>query len=116
MFVAMNRFTVPAENAEAFEAMWLARDSRLAELPGFVSFNLLKGPADEEGRRLYASHTIWASEEAFIGWTRSPQFRDAHAGAGNARKLYDGSPRFEGFTAIQSIGAGDRTVPAGAPT
>lgn len=115
MFVAMNRFTVPAENADAFEAMWLARDSRLAELPGFVSFHLLKGPADEDGRRLYASHTIWASEDHFIGWTRSQQFRDAHAGAGEARRLYDGSPRFEGFTSIQSIGAGKPAVSAEQP-
>ncbi|WP_207100479.1 antibiotic biosynthesis monooxygenase family protein [Paracoccus shandongensis] len=103
MFIAMNRFTVPVENAAAFEALWLSRDSKLDELPGFVAFHMLKGP-EEDGRRLYASHTVWESEEHFRGWTRSQQFRDAHARAGETKKLYEGGPRFEGFTAIQTIG------------
>lgn len=102
MFIAMNRFTVPLDNAEAFETMWLSRDSRLNELPGFLAFHLLKGP-EQDGLRLYASHTVWQDEDAFVNWTRSQQFRDAHAGAGERRKLYEGAPRFEGFTAIQEI-------------
>lgn len=103
MYIAMNRFTVPLENAEAFEEMWLARESRLDELPGFVAFDMLRGP-EEGGKRLYASHTVWRSEEDFLGWTRSQQFRDAHARAGETRKLYEGAPRFEGFASIQHIG------------
>lgn len=103
MFIAMNRFTVPVENAAEFEALWLGRDSRLYELPGFVQFHMLKGP-EENGRCLYASHTVWESEDHFIAWTRSQQFRDAHARAGETRKLYEGGPRFEGFTAIQTLG------------
>lgn len=104
MFIAMNRFTVPLENAEDFEALWLGRDSRLNELPGFVEFHLLRGP-EEEGNRLYASHTVWQSEDDFRHWTRSEQFRAAHQRAGDTRKLHVGAPRFEGFTAIQKIGA-----------
>lgn len=103
MFIAMNRFMVPAGNEAEFEAMWLSRDSRLQELPGFVEFHMLKGP-EKDGKRLYASHTVWESEEAFGAWTRSQQFRDAHATAGEKRKLHDGAPSFEGFTAIQHIG------------
>ncbi|WP_370275049.1 antibiotic biosynthesis monooxygenase family protein [Pararhodobacter marinus] len=103
MYLAMNRFTVPAENAAAFEAMWLGRDSRLNELDGFVEFHMLKGP-EEDGRILYASHTVWESEEHFRAWTRSQQFRDAHARAGQgSQKLHDGAPRVEGFTAIQHL-------------
>lgn len=102
MFIAMNRFTVPTENEAEFEAMWLSRDSRLAELPGFVEFHMLKGP-ERDGLRLYASHTVWQDEEAFRNWTQSQQFRDAHAAAGTTRKLYQGPPAFEGFTAFQHI-------------
>jgi heme-degrading monooxygenase HmoA len=102
MFIAMNRFTVPTENAWEFEKLWLDRDSRLKELPGFVQFHMLRGP-EENGARLYASHTVWESEDDFRNWTRSQQFRDAHAQAGETRKLHNGSPRFEGFTAIQEI-------------
>lgn len=103
MYLAMNRFTVPVADAEAFEAMWLNRESQLQELPGFVAFHMLKGP-EEDGNRLYASHTVWASEEDFRNWTRSEQFRASHQRAGETRKLYVGAPRFEGFTSIQHIG------------
>jgi len=104
MYLAMNRFTVPVENAEAFEALWLGRDSRLNELDGFVEFHMLKGP-EEDGMRLYASHTVWASEEQFRAWTRSEQFRAAHQRAGDSKKLHAGAPRFEGFEAIQTLAA-----------
>ncbi|MEM9755234.1 MAG: antibiotic biosynthesis monooxygenase [Pseudomonadota bacterium] len=104
MFIAMNRFTVPLENAEAFEKVWLGRESQLQGLDGFVEFHMLKGP-ETDGKVLYASHTVWASEDAFLAWTRSEGFRAAHAGAGQTRSLYDGPPHFEGFTAIQTIGA-----------
>ncbi|MDJ1016747.1 MAG: antibiotic biosynthesis monooxygenase [Paracoccaceae bacterium] len=103
MYIAMNRFTVPKENAEAFEALWLGRDSHLKGLPGFVEFHMLKGP-EADGSVLYSSHTVWESESAFIGWTKSEAFRAAHKDAGSSRPLYEGSPVFEGFTAIQTIG------------
>lgn len=104
MFIAMNRFTVPLDQAEEFEEVWRSRDSRLKELPGFVQFHLLAGP-EADGNRLYASHTIWESEEAFQNWTRSEQFRAAHANAGGQKKLFVGAPRFEGFREVEGIGA-----------
>mgnify|MGYP002884680936 CR=1 FL=1 len=104
MYLAMNRFTVPLDSATEFEEMWLSRESHLQTMDGFVSFHMLKGP-EEEGKRLYASHTVWESEEHFRAWTTSQQFRSAHAGAGSTRKLFDGAPRFEGFQSIQSIEA-----------
>lgn len=106
MFIAMNRFTVPLENAAAFEALWLNRDSHLDRLPGFVAFQMLKGP-EAGGSRLYASHTTWASEADFTAWTRSEAFRAAHARAGDGPRLQDGPPRFEGFAVIQHIGPAD---------
>lgn len=104
MFLAMNRFTVPVENAAEFEQVWLTRDSRLHELEGFKGFHMLKGP-EADGVVLYASHTEWESEAHFKAWTTSQQFRDAHANAGQTRKLHTGHPTFEGFTAVQSIPA-----------
>jgi heme-degrading monooxygenase HmoA len=99
MFVAMNRFRV-AKGAEAdFEAVWKTRDSRLAETPGFVDFRLLRGPARDD-HVLYCSHSVWASREAFLAWTRSEAFRAAHRGVGEQRGLYLGPPEFEGFEAV----------------
>lgn len=104
MYLAMNRFTVPLENAAEFEDLWLSRESRLNGLEGFVSFHMLKGP-EEEGKVLYASHTVWETEDHFRAWTRSDAFRASHARAGENRKLHEGAPRFEGFRAIQAIAA-----------
>lgn len=105
MYLAMNRFTVPLENADAFEQRWLNRESHLQEMAGFVSFNMLKG-GEAEGNILYASHTIWESEAHFRAWTKSDVFRTTHIRAGESRKLHEGAPRFEGFTSIQQLDAG----------
>ena len=104
MYLAMNRFTVPCDNAEAFEALWLGRDSHLKEMDGFVEFHMLRGP-EQDGLILFASHTIWETEAAFRDWTRSDAFRAAHKNAGGSSKLHEGTPTFEGFTAIQQITA-----------
>src|SRR5690349_19030734 len=63
MFIAMNRFQVKAGQETAFEAVWLGRDTHLSRVPGFLSFNLLRGPETESGR-LYASHSTWTSRDA----------------------------------------------------
>ena len=102
VYIAMNRFSVPEENAAEFEQMWLNRESHLHEEPGFVEFHMLKGPTND-GETLYASHTVWASEADFINWTKGRNFRDSHKGAGQSRKLFSGHPRFEGFEAIQHL-------------
>ncbi len=98
MFIAMNRFQVLKGQEEAFEKVWLTRESYLDRMPGFVEFHLLKGP-EAEDHTLYASHTVWQSRSAFEAWTRSDEFRAAHARAGNERTgpMYLGHPKFEGF-------------------
>jgi heme-degrading monooxygenase HmoA len=102
MFIAMNRFKVlPGAEAD-FEKVWTSRDSFLSEVPGFVEFHLLKGPAKED-HVLYSSHTIWADKGTFEAWTRSEAFRKAHAGAGGNKPLYAGHPEFEGFEVIQTV-------------
>jgi len=106
MFIAMNRFKVKKGSEEAFEKVWLDRDSYLATMPGFVEFHLLKGP-EAEDHTLYASHTVWQSKAAFEAWTKSEQFRAAHARAGNntTGPLYLDHPKFEGFEARQTLTA-----------
>jgi len=93
MFIAMNRFRIaPGREAEFIE-VWRQRDSRLAEVPGFQTFNLLQAT-------VFVSHSTWASAAAFQDWTRSESFRAAHASAGQQRGLYLGPPQFEGFEAV----------------
>ena len=63
MFIAMNRFRVTKGSEEAFEKVWLSRDTHLDRVPGFVEFHLLKGP-EAEDHTLYASHTVWWDKAA----------------------------------------------------
>ena len=102
MFIAMNRFKVLPGQEEEFEAVWRNRESQLQTVPGFVEFHLLRGPVRED-HVLYASHTIWADEAAFTGWTKSEAFRAAHRSAGERQPMYLGHPEFEGFTVVQTI-------------
>jgi len=79
MFIAMNRFTVKLEYADAFVAMWKSRDSYLDGVDGFRGFELLRG---EEGDNvvLFATHTVWVDERAFRKWVKSDAFKKAHQG------------------------------------
>jgi len=104
MFIAMNRFKIIPGNEKAFEEVWTSRDSHLADVPGFIEFNLLRGPAKDD-YVLYSSHTLWRSRADFEAWTRSDAFRRAHSGAGQNKPLYLGHPEFEGFESIQTIRA-----------
>ena len=102
MYIAMNRFRVKKGSEADFEAVWLNREIHIAKEKGFVEFHLLRGP-ELEDHTLFASHTVWASEEDFLAWTRSQAFRDAHKDAGQNKPLYIGGPTFEGFKAVQTV-------------
>lgn len=100
MFVAMNRFRVIKGKESQFEDIWRNRESRLDQMAGFVQFHLLKG-AEAESHTLYASHTVWKDEDAFVAWTKSEHFRASHKGAKARDALYEGPPQFEGFSAVE---------------
>jgi heme-degrading monooxygenase HmoA len=104
MFIAMNRFRVKRGCEADFEQVWLSRDTHLQKVPGFIAFHLLKGP-EREDHTLYASHTVWQSRASFEAWTRSEEFRAAHARAGENKPLYLDHPQFEGFEVRQTVRA-----------
>ena len=99
MYIAMNRFQIVTGKEKIFEQLWKNRETYLESVKGFKSFNLIKGEANETFT-LYASHSIWASKDAFIDWTKSDAFRLAHKNAGQHKDLYIGAPNFEGFEVV----------------
>ncbi len=99
MFIAMNRFKIAPGFEEGFETLWRERDSYLSEVPGFVSFALLKGVVRDD-HALYASHTVWESRQAFEDWTESDHFRKAHAQKSAPKGTYLGHPQLELFDAV----------------
>ena len=99
VFVAMNRFKIAPGFEEGFERVWRERDTYLETVPGFKSFNLLKGPVTDE-YVLYASHSVWESRDAFNAWTESDAFRKAHAQASAPKGTYLGHPDLETFESV----------------
>ena len=95
----MNRFKIISGKEETFEEIWKSRDTHLENVPGFKKFNLIKG-SEQENYRLYASHSLWETEDDFVNWTKSEAFREAHKGAGQHSDIYLGHPEFEGFEII----------------
>ena len=99
MFLAMNRFQIARGFEEGFEEVWRQRDSFLKEVPGFVSFSLLRGESNDEFT-LYASHSEWVSRAAFEAWTESDNFRKAHAQTSAPKGTYLDHPKLELFEAV----------------
>jgi len=111
MFIATNRFKVKHGSEAAFETVWRERDSHLASVPGFVAFDLCRGPEKDE-YTLYISHTVWGSKADFEAWTKSEAFRLAHrnAGASSNTVNYIGGPEFEGFESVLSLTPGEKAA------
>ncbi|MEM1262787.1 MAG: antibiotic biosynthesis monooxygenase [Pseudomonadota bacterium] len=99
MFVAMNRFQIARGKEEGFETVWRERDSYLSEVPGFKTFNLLKGASNDE-YTLYASHSVWESRDAFVAWTESESFVKAHKQRSAPQGTYLGHPELETFESV----------------
>jgi heme-degrading monooxygenase HmoA len=99
MYIAMNRFRITPGREEVFEKLWRERDSHLDKVDGFREFHLLRGKTDDECT-LFASHSVWDSESAFLAWTESDAFRKAHANARAPEGTYLGHPQFEGFSVV----------------
>ncbi len=99
MYIAMNQFRVAPDRCEEFERGWRERETYLADVPGYQAFHLLKGP-EEDGARLYASHTVWRDEAAFVAWTQSEAFRRAHGQARSSAGTILGPPRFVGWSVV----------------
>jgi len=99
MYIAMNQFTVADSRHQEFEEVWLKRERFLQEMRGFVRFQLLRGEAQED-KRVYISHSTWASFADFEAWTKSEQFRRAHQDARTPPGIILGPPRFAGYDVI----------------
>ncbi|MEZ5596615.1 MAG: antibiotic biosynthesis monooxygenase [Pseudomonadales bacterium] len=99
MFIAMNRFRIARGFEAGFEKVWRERNSFLNEVPGFISFHLLKGP-ERDDHVLYASHSTWESRAAFVAWTESDNFRRAHSQASAPKGTYLGHPELETFESV----------------
>jgi len=58
MFIAMNRFKVKSGSEEAFEKVWLGRETYLDGMPGFMEFHLAQGAGGRELHALFVAHRV----------------------------------------------------------
>jgi heme-degrading monooxygenase HmoA len=92
-YVATNRFAVRKGQQAKFEKRWATRKSRLATLPGFQYFHLMRrvslsnneyvydeGSNDESAQENYVSFTIWNKKSDFSAWRAGDAFKEAHGG------------------------------------
>ncbi len=92
MFIAMNRFQVNEGKESAFEDMWRNRETYLNEVPGFVSFALLRNwIANDDKTTEYISHSTWRSRQDFEAWRDSETFNRGHA-QGSVAGILAGHP------------------------
>jgi heme-degrading monooxygenase HmoA len=83
-YVATNRFAVRKDQQAKFEKRWATRKSRLATLPGFRYFHLMRrvqlqndgtcvydgGDSEETAQENYVSFTIWNKKSDFSAWRK----------------------------------------------
>ena len=98
-YIAMNNFQVAADQATQFEERWRRRRSLLQDVPGFESFQLLRGD-EKDGVVHYMSHSTWASKQAFIDWTQSESFVQAHRGEPLPKGMVQGPPQLACFEVV----------------
>ena len=108
IFVAQNRFVVKTGKERDFEERWASRESKLASVPGFLGFYMLRRDAAKADDNFnYISTSLWKDMDSFQAWQRSPEFASAHSKASPSagESIYEGPPRvafYEGKLALSS--------------
>ncbi len=98
MFVTMNRFTIHPEHWNDFENRFKQRAGLVDNEPGFIRNTVLR-PAENSSDQ-HIVMTLWESRDAFMAWTKSESFRQAHAKAGQTPKeWFNGPTKLEMFEA-----------------
>jgi heme oxygenase (staphylobilin-producing) len=75
MFVAINRLKMPAEYGGHLEDRFKQSSSGMADVAGFISFELLR--AEEGGEYLVV--TRWNDKPSFEAWRDGDAFQRAHS-------------------------------------
>ncbi len=74
-YIAINTIHCQPHYVERFECLFCSRARMIDNEPGFLGMKVLK--CTEEGAP-YLVLSYWESEDAFVGWTKSPSFLDGH--------------------------------------
>ena len=90
MIVVANRVPVTKGLERAFEERFRSRAHKVDGMPGFIRNEILR-PIQSD---YYVILTYWKSKEAFIAWTESKEFKEAHKSRPPA-EMFSGPNVFE---------------------
>ena len=76
-YIAMNRFRIVKGQESEFEEIWKTRNTYLESEPGFIKFDLLKGP-EKEDHILYASHILYGNLKSILTHGQNPKLFAKH--------------------------------------
>ena len=68
----INKFTVPADDAEALVDAWASDAAWMKQQPGFISTQLHRGIS---GSGVFLNYAVWESTEHFKAAFANPEFR-----------------------------------------
>jgi len=103
MYVVMNRIPVNKEFWSDFERRFMQRQGLVDQSPGFIR-NMVLRP-DDASSDYHIVMTFWLDRQAFIDWTESESFRQAHAQARETpHEMYNGRNILEMFELVSDSG------------
>lgn len=74
-FVAVNTISCQPDYVDRFTELFSSRAQAIDRIPGFLGMYVLS-PSEPGKSYLVISH--WVNEDAFKGWTGSPEFLEGH--------------------------------------
>lgn len=99
MYIVMNRIPVKREYQQEFEERFKRRQGLVDQSPGFIR-NLVLRPSDDSSE-YHIVLTMWRDRQAFLDWTESDAFRQAHAQARETpRDMFTGQSKLETFELV----------------
>lgn len=107
MIVVSNRIPVARGHEEAFEKRFEDRAGLVENHPGFIRLEILRPKSvtmhggQMGGSDYYVVLTYWESEQAFVAWTESEDFRRAHMNR-PPKEMFAGPNVFEMHEVIQT--------------
>ena|SRR3990172_4067222 len=110
MIVVSNRIQVAKGQEREFEKRFEGRARLVEKQRGFVRLEILRPTPvklhgeTRGGSDYYVVLTYWKTKEAFVGWTESDAFREAHANR-PPKEMFSGPSVFEMHEIIQHVQA-----------
>jgi heme-degrading monooxygenase HmoA len=98
-YSVMNDFHIAVDQAAHFEAHCHRSRRNVQNVPGFKTFELLRGK-ECQGTIHYVAHSIWASKEMLEAWTHSKRFAQAHSGTLLPAHMMRDRPHPKGFEVV----------------